>query len=62
MQIIDILKDNHQLVKIEIGTPDKAGAKHLKTICIAKEDTIDWEYFEDLAKTQGKVIVDSYVG
>ena len=62
MQIIDTLKDNHQLVKIEIGSPDKAGAKNLQTICIAEEDTIDWDYFEAMAKAQGKVIVDSYVG
>ena len=61
MQIIDTLKDNHQLVKIEIGSPDKAGAKNLQTICIAEEGSIDWDYFEDLAKAQGKVIVDSYV-
>ncbi len=57
---------NHQpinimLVKIEIGTPDRAGAKHLETICIAEEGSINWDYFEDLAKVQGKVIVDSYV-
>ena len=49
------------LVKIEIGTPCKAGAKHLQTICVAEEGSINWDYFEDLAKAQGKVIVDSNV-
>lgn len=62
MQIIDTLKDNLQLVKIEIGTPNKGGALHLQTICIAEEGSIDWDHFEALAHAQGKVIVDSYVG
>jgi hypothetical protein len=49
------------LVKIEIGTPDKAGAKNLETVCIAEECSIDWNLFEQIAKLSGKVLVTSYV-
>jgi hypothetical protein len=49
------------LVKIEIGTPDKAGAKNLETICIAEECSVDWNLFEQIAELNGKVLVTSYI-
>ena len=49
------------LVKIEIGTPDKAGSKNLEIICIAEECSVDWNLFEQIAKLNGKVLVTSYV-
>ena len=57
----ELLEQIGQLVKIEIGIPDGAGAKHLETICIADEGSVDWDYFEDLAKAQRQVIVTSNV-
>jgi hypothetical protein len=50
-----------ELVKVEIGTPDKAGAKNLETVCIAEECSVNWNLFEQIAKLSGKVLVTSYV-
>jgi hypothetical protein len=64
LSVENLTKERHkvkELVKIEIGTPDKAGAKNLETICIAEECSIDWNAFEQIAKLSGKVLVTSYV-
>lgn len=50
-----------ELVKIEMGTPDGAGAKNLELLCIAEEGLIDWPSFEMIAEADGKVLVTSYV-
>jgi hypothetical protein len=50
-----------ELVKIEMGTPDKAGAKNLQLLCIAEEGLIDWPSFEIIAEAEGKILVTSYV-